>query len=74
MIDTDASGLGALSGTFLFLTTTTIVLRFVARYQQHGRAGVDDYLAVASWLGFVALAALSFYGESKDRSHSGHTS
>ncbi|KAG8417319.1 hypothetical protein J3459_012412 [Metarhizium acridum] len=64
-LDVQASGLAALSGAFLFLTTGSVVLRFVARYKQKGRVWVDDYTMALAWVGFVGLAALSFFGISR---------
>ncbi|KAH0593230.1 hypothetical protein MHUMG1_08952 [Metarhizium humberi] len=64
-LDVEANGLAALSGTFLLLTTGSVVLRFVARYKQKGRVWMDDYTMALAWVGFVGLAALSFFGISR---------
>ncbi|OAQ59465.2 hypothetical protein VFPPC_14778 [Pochonia chlamydosporia 170] len=61
-IDFQTNGLAALSGTFLFLTFGSVVLRFVARYKQKGRVWMDDYTIAVAWVGFVGLVALSFFG------------
>lgn len=49
-LDVEANGLAALSGTFLLLTTGTVVLRFVARYKQKGRVWMDDYTMALAWV------------------------
>ena len=50
MLYTEVNGLASLSATFLFLTTTTVVLRFLARRSQGSRTSFDDYAAVAAWV------------------------
>ncbi|KAJ3497844.1 hypothetical protein NLG97_g1587 [Lecanicillium saksenae] len=60
-LDTDAAGLGALSGVFAALTTLTLVLRFLARYKQHARFGLDDYSIAMAWL---RLGRICYHGVS----------
>lgn len=55
MLDTQVNGVAALSGTFLFLTTATVLLRFFARYRQKAYIAVDDYVVVGAWVHSVSL-------------------
>ncbi|KAK5997679.1 hypothetical protein PT974_00034 [Cladobotryum mycophilum] len=66
MLDTQVNGVAALSSAFLFLTTTTVLLRFLARHRQKAYISTDDYMVVAAWVGFIGLTALSFYGENEN--------
>jgi hypothetical protein len=55
MLDTQVNGVASLSGTFLFLTTVTVLLRFLARYKQKAYVSVDDYLIVCGWVRSISL-------------------
>lgn len=50
MLDTSFNGLAALSGTFLGLTTASIVLRFYARHKQKVPLLMDDWLTIPAWV------------------------
>lgn len=62
-LDETLGGTASLAAVFLFLTTTTTALRMLARYRQKAHVGLDDYAAVAGWIGFVGIAALFIYGQ-----------
>jgi hypothetical protein len=53
MSDTTASGLGALSGTLLGLTTVAVILRFYARWKIKSHIGTDDLLMLPAWVSLV---------------------
>ncbi|TAQ83652.1 hypothetical protein B7494_g8026 [Chlorociboria aeruginascens] len=61
-LDTTLDGMLSLCVIFLFLTTATVILRFLARVKQSANFQVDDWIIVAAWLFFVGLNALIFYG------------
>ncbi|EME79970.1 uncharacterized protein MYCFIDRAFT_77774 [Pseudocercospora fijiensis CIRAD86] len=62
-LDETLKGTASLAAVFLFLTTATIALRFLARYKQKAGVGPDDYMALASWIGFVGIEALFIYAQ-----------
>lgn len=51
-LDTTLGGILSLCIVFMFLTTTTIVLRFAARHKQKANYQVDDWMIVAAWVHF----------------------
>ena len=55
MLDTTARGIGALSGSFLFLTTFTCLLRYLARYRQKAAFGLDDALVTGALVSFLRI-------------------
>ncbi|KAF4629735.1 hypothetical protein G7Y89_g8416 [Cudoniella acicularis] len=73
MLDKTARGIGALCGSFLFLTTVTCFLRYLARYRQKVALQLDDALVAGALvylsldglavltLGCTKLSALFFY-------------
>jgi hypothetical protein len=60
MLDTQVNGVASLSGTFLFLTTVTVLLRFLARYKQKAYVSVDDYLIVCGWVRSLSLSGCTY--------------
>lgn len=48
--DGSMAGLSSLVAVFLVLVTVTLALRFVARYKQKVKPGIDDYLAIVPWV------------------------
>lgn len=55
-------GMLSLCIIFLFLTTSTVAARFIARSKQKSKFRVDDWVVVAAWFFFTGLNALIFYG------------
>ena len=43
-LDMTMNGIASLCGAFLFLTTVTVFLRFLARYKQKAGFQIDDYV------------------------------
>jgi hypothetical protein len=55
MLDTTARGIGALCGSFLFLTIVTCFLRYLARYRQKAGFQLDDALVAGALVSFLRL-------------------
>lgn len=50
-LDQSVGGVASLVGILLFLTTSTLVLRFIARFMQREVSfGVDDWLMIPAWV------------------------
>lgn len=51
-LDMTLGGIASLSGVFLFLTTITVLLRFLARYKQKAGFKLDDWIVAGAWVSF----------------------
>lgn len=62
-LDTSFAGIVSMATVFLFLTTTTVILRFISRRKQGGEFWVDDFLAIAALVGFIGMVTAVLYGK-----------
>ena len=57
-----ASDAYAVNLTFAIASLLAVILRFVARSQTKAKIGLDDWLAVAALLSYLAWVALAIWG------------
>ena len=62
MSTTSPSGLQALSGSLLAITTIIIGLRFYTRYAQRAYIGADDWLIIPGYVTFIGMIACALLG------------
>ena len=57
-LDESVGGLSSLIAIFLFLSTATVILRFIARYRQKNTLGLDDFIIIPAWVRWLYCSVI----------------